>query len=425
MAKEVKRMGKTLAEKILSTHSNTDRYAGEFVIANVDYVFCTDGNRPQPLEVFYKMGGNKVFNPSKVAQIIDHAPSSPTESTALIHNKMSEFAQKQGLRMYEAGEGNSHQLNPERGEVIPGQLVVGADSHTCTYGAINAFATGVGSSDLAATMISGKLWFKIPETIKLILKGKLPAGVYSKDLILYLIGEFGAKGALYKAVEFTGEAIDALTIDARFTISNMVVEMGAKAGLMNIDGRAASWIRKHSNKEWKAVFADEDAQYAKVIELDVSKISPQIAKPHTVDNTASVEQVEGTVINEAIVGTCTNGRLEDLRIIARVLQGRKIHPRVRMYITPASRRVYKSALREGLVEIFLDAGATILVPGCSGCVGGSYCGCPRDGENVITSANRNFKGRLGNPKANIYLASPATVATSALEGKITDCRKYF
>ncbi len=418
-------MGKTIAEKILSAKSGKDGYANDLIVAEIDFMFSHDGNRPQPLDIFYEMGGKRVFDASKIILVNDHAPSSPTESTARIHKKVRRFAEEQELKYYDLGEGICHQLIPQEGHVVPGDLVIGTDSHTVTYGAINVFSVGVGSSDLAAAMICGKLWFKIPETIKFVLEGSLPNGVYSKDLILYLVGLIGTGGALYKAVEFTGEAIHNLSIDARFTISNMAVEMGAKAGLMEIDGKAKEWLHRHVKKEWNEVKADEDANYHKVIELNVSNLAPQVAKPHSVNNVYSVEDVKETPISEAIIGTCTNGRLEDLRIAAALIKGKRVHPKVRLFVTPASRKIYKEALKEGILEIFIDAGAKIGIPGCSGCTGGSYFACPSNGENVITTANRNFRGRISNPQANIYLGSPATVIASALNGKITDCRRYL
>ncbi|WP_148135907.1 3-isopropylmalate dehydratase large subunit [Candidatus Formimonas warabiya] len=418
-------MGKTIAEKILSNKSGKDGFANDFVVADIDFMLSQDGNRPQALDVFYEMGGTKVFDPAKIIPVNDHAPSSPTESTAEIHRKIRKFAEEQNLKYYDIGAGICHQLIPQEGHVAPGDLVIGTDSHTVTYGAINVFSTGVGSSDLAAAMICGKLWFCIPETIKFVLKGKLSPGVYSKDLILYLIGMVGAGGAIYKAVEFTGEAIHDLSVDARFTISNMAVEMGAKAGLMEVDEKTEEWLKGRTRKEWHPVKADADAVYAKIIEVDVTKIAPQIAKPHTVDNTCSIEEIGDIPIHEAILGTCTNARLEDLRIAAGLLKGKKVHPKVRLFVSAASKRIFQEALKEGLLEIFSDAGAIIGIPGCSGCTGGSYFACASNGENIITTANRNFKGRISNPQANIYLASPATVIASALKGRIADCRNYL
>ncbi|MCR4399900.1 MAG: 3-isopropylmalate dehydratase large subunit, partial [Syntrophomonadaceae bacterium] len=305
----------------------------------------------------------------------------------------------------------------------PGDLVIGADSHTCTYGAINAFSTGVGSTDLAAGIISGKLWFKVPESIKFVLNGELSPGVYSKDLILYLIGQVTADGATYMAAEFTGSAIRAMSVEARFTISNMAIEMGAKVGLMEADQKTISWVRRHTDRPFTPVAADPDAVYAEVREYDVSSLGPQVACPHTVDNVKPVEEVAGTPIQQCFIGTCTNGRLEDLRIAADILRGEKVNRGTRLIVAPASRQVMLDAIAEGIIQVFLEAGAAVVTPGCGCCVG-THNGVPSDGENVLSTANRNFKGRMGNNKAFIYLASPATVAASALTGRITDPRDF-
>ena len=328
--------------------------------------------------------------------------------------------------MYDIGEGVCHQLVPEKGHVGPGSLVIGADSHTCTYGALNAFATGVGSTDLAAALISGKMWFKVPESIRFVCRGRLPAGVYSKDLILYLIGQVTADGATYMAAEYTGEAIAALSVDARFTIANMAIEMGAKAGLMEADDKVWDWVREHrvpsGRGSFEAVSPDPEAVYARVLEYDVSGLEPQVAKPHQVDNVAPVGEVAGIAIQQAVLGTCTNGRLEDLRIAAGILKGRRVHPEVRFIVAPASRRIFLEAMDEGIIQELVRSGAAVVTPGCGPCVG-THNGIPADGENVISTANRNFKGRMGNSNAFIYLASPATVAASALAGAIADPRE--
>ena len=303
--------------------------------------------------------------------------------------------------------------------------MVGADSHTCTYGALNAFATGLGSTDIAASMISGKLWFKVPESIRIIIKGKMPKGVYAKDVILYIIGELTADGATYKSIEFTGEAIRKLSMEGRFTICNMAVEMGAKAGIMEADEKTLKWLKEHSSgKKPRPAKADRDACYSEVLEFDISNLAPQAAKPHRVDNVSSVNKVKGVKIDVAFLGTCTNGRLEDLRTVSKILKNKEIHGNVRFIIAPASKEIYLEALREGIIETFIRAGAAVVTPGCGPCVG-THEGIPADGENVISTANRNFKGRMGNPKAFIYLASPATVAASALERKIADPRGYI
>jgi 3-isopropylmalate/(R)-2-methylmalate dehydratase large subunit len=417
-------VGKTLAEKILQAKAATPLEAGEIAIVPLDFVMAQDGTAPLAIESFREMGGEKVFDPKKIAFVIDHSAPPPNLGVSLLHQKMRDFAKKQGIILYEVGEGVCHQLLPEKGHVVPGDVVVGADSHTCTYGALGAFATGVGSTDLAASMISGKIWFKVPQSIKLVLKGKLPQGVFSKDLALFLIGKITADGAGYKAVEFEGEAVETLSMEERFTLSNMAVEMGAKVGLIAPDDKCLSWAKNHSSREPQIFKADYNANYENVLEFDVSLLSPCLAKPHRVDNLAFIEELEGTAIQQAFLGTCTNGRLNDLEIAAQILRGRKVHPDVRFIVAPASRKVFLKATRRGVIEALVEAGAAVVTPGCGCCVG-THNGIPADGEVVISTANRNFKGRMGNPNAFIYLASPATVAASAIEGKIADPRKYL
>ncbi|ADI01293.1 MAG TPA: 3-isopropylmalate dehydratase large subunit [Syntrophothermus lipocalidus] len=417
-------MGKTIAEKILSAKSGQDARANEIVVADLDFVMGQDGTSPLAIQAFEEMQGDGPFDPRRVAMVIDHSAPSPLEGVSRLHAKMRDFARRYGIILYDIGEGVCHQLLPEKGHVGPGSLVIGADSHTCTYGAINAFATGVGSTDLAAGIISGKMWFKVPETIKFVINGRLPKGVYSKDLILYLIGDVTADGATYMAAEYTGEAIKTLSVEARFTISNMAIEMGAKVGLMEADEKTMEWVRKHTDRTFEPVEADPDAAYAAVKEYDVSELEPQVAKPHTVDNVVPVSQVAGTPVQQGVIGTCTNGRLEDLRVAASILEGRKIHPNFRLIVAPASRQVMLDAIREGVLQTLIEAGAAVVTPGCGPCVG-THNGIPSDGESVISTANRNFKGRMGNNKAFIYLGSPATVAASAITGIITDPREFL
>jgi len=417
-------VGKTIAEKILGRHAGRETSAGEIVMADVDFIMSHDGNRPLSIQVFEEMGGETLFDPKKFALVIDHAPSSPTPVVANAHKLVRQFAQRQRCLLYESGEGSCHQLMPERGHALPGELVIGTDSHTCTYGALNAFATGVGVSDAAAAMISGKLWFKVPETVRFVLKGRLPAGVYAKDLILHLIGSVTADGATYKAAEYVGDAVAALSMDGRLTISNMAVEMGAKAGLMEADEKTLAWLKGRSARPFEPVFSDPDAVFADVLEYDVSKLTPQVALPHQVDKVVPVEEVLGKPIQQANIVACTNSRLEDLEVAASILSGRRVHPGVRLYVVPASRPIQIEAMRRGILPAIIEAGGVLGVPGCEACSGGSQFGVAADGDHVITTANRNFRGRVANPEAFLYLASPATVAASALEGKIADCRKY-
>ncbi|MFZ5901407.1 3-isopropylmalate dehydratase large subunit [Desulforudis sp. 1088] len=417
-------MGQTMIEKILSAKSGREVYAGDIVVADVDFVMGQDGTSPLAIRAFRNMQGQRLFDSSKVALVIDHSAPSPSESVSNLHALMRDFARETGCRLYDIGDGVCHQLMLESGKVGPGSLVIGADSHTCTYGALNAFATGVGSTDLAAALISGKMWFKVPPTVRFVCHGRLPAGVYSKDLILFLIGQVTADGATYMSAEYVGEAIDALSIEARFTVSNMAIEMGAKAGLMEADEKTFDWVRRYSDRHFAAVKSDPDARYEKVLEFDVSNLEPQVAKPHRVDNTAPLSEVAGRPIQEAVIGTCTNGRLEDLRIAAGILKGRKVSRDVRFIVAPASRRIYLEAIADGTLAALVEAGAAVVTPGCGPCVG-THNGVPSDGETVISTANRNFKGRMGNRNAEIFLASPATVAASALTGVITDPREFI
>ncbi|MDR1082574.1 MAG: 3-isopropylmalate dehydratase large subunit, partial [Coriobacteriales bacterium] len=416
------------AEKIFSTHSKSDDRAGDIVGADVDFVMSQDGTSALAIDAIASMGAETVFDPEKVAMVMDHSCPSPLEGVSAIHAKMRAFGKETGISIYDWGRGVCHQLVPESGKIVSGDLVVGCDSHTCTYGALNIFSTGVGSTDGAAAMVSGQLWFKVPETLRVIYHGKLPDGVYSKDLILYLAGLIGVDGATYQAIEFSGPVIDALSIDARMTISNMAIELGAKAGLMEADEKTFAFFdvcaKRFGAPLWRkpqAVKPDKDATYIRTIEIDVDSIEPQIARPHAVGNVASVGELEGTPVAEGYIGTCTNGRLEDFAIAASILKGKTVHPDVRLVVAPASRDIYLDAMAAGYIQTFVEAGARVVTPGCGPCVG-THNGVPSNGENVISTANRNFKGRMGNSNAFIYLGSPATVAASVLKARITDPR---
>lgn len=416
-------MGKTIAEKILSSHSGKDLKAGDIAVCDVDFCFGQDGTSAIIIDSFKKLGLKAVFDKKQFAMVIDHSAPSPSIGVSEIHKKMRDFSSAYDVGLYDIGCGVCHQLIPQKGHVTCGELVLGADSHTCTYGAINVFSTGVGSTDLAITLASGKNWFRVPETIKIIIKGKLPKGVYSKDIILHIIKDIGANGATYKAVELHGDAISQLSVDARFTIANMAVEMGAKIGIMEADKKVLKWVTEHSKKEPKPVQADKDARYIAVKEYDISKLSPKVAKPHAVDNVSDVEELSDVRIGQAYLGTCTNGRLEDLEIAASIMKGNSVSPDVKFIIAPASKEIYLKALKKGIISIFVKSGSTVVSPGCGPCVG-THNGVLADNEVAISTANRNFKGRMGNPNAFIYLASPATVAASAISGKITDPRVY-
>lgn len=426
-------MGKTIAEKIFSSHSNKDVRAGDVTVADIDFCFGQDGTSMLVIDAFRNLGAKKVFDKNKFCMVIDHSAPSPSIGVSEVHKKMRDFAKEHDLNMFDIGCGVCHQIIPESGLVMPGNLVVGADSHTCTYGALGVFSTGMGSTDVAVALATGKNWFKVPETIKIILRGKAGKGVYSKDVILYIIGKLGADYSTYKAVEFSGEYVKSLSMDGRFTIANMAIEMGAKAGLFEPDEKTYKWMREHrakgaprlrSGQVGRRVKGDKDAAYAEVLEFDVSKIVPQIAKPHTVDNVAPINKLKNIKIDQAFLGTCTNGRLEDLRVAHSILKNKKIDKGVKMIIAPASKDIFQKAMEKGMISEFVKAGACVVAPGCGPCVG-THNGVLASGEVCISTANRNFKGRMGNPDAFIYLGSPATVAASALEGKIADPRKYI
>jgi 3-isopropylmalate/(R)-2-methylmalate dehydratase large subunit len=417
-------VGQTISEKIFSAHLGRPVYAGEVVISPLDLVFWDDSNRPQACQVFKELGGGRVFDARKVAAFLDHAALTHNLAIASVHKVMRDFCREQGIDLYEIGEGIEHQLIPEKGLAGPGEIVIGADSHTCTVGAINAFGAGVGSSDLATGLLTGKLWFRVPRTVKFVLAGELQRGVYSKDIVLHLLKLMGADGATYEAVEFVGPAIAGLSMESRFVMTNMAVEMGAKTGLMEIDDLASAWLKERLHRPFSSFTSDADAETSREFHIDVSKLEPQVAKPHSPVNGVPVGDIVGTPIQQAVLGTCTNGRLEDFREAANVLRGRRVAPGVRLFVTPSSRSVLQMAMKEGLIDVFIAAGAVLGTPGCGGCTGGSGFGIPGDDVNMISTANRNFLGRTGNNKAFIYLASPATVMASAIEGAIADPRPY-
>ncbi len=405
-------MGQTIAEKILSKHVNKKVYAGDLVITPVDGVMATDTTAPYAIKAFGEMGGKKVWDATKCALILDHAAPAPNERIANLHKMMREFAKQQGIRLFEIGEGICHQIMVEQRYVKPGDVFMGADSHTPTYGAVNALACGVGSTDLAAVMLTGKIWLKVPQTLRIICSGKLQKGVSAKDLILFLVGKISISGATYQSVEFQGEAFEQMTVASRMTIVNMVAEMGAKTGFVHPKGLKLGY-------KIPKITPDADAIYAKTLEFDVANLQPQVSKPNSPDLVENIDNHIGTKIQYAFVGACTNGRLEDLQAAAAILKGKKIHPDVRFVIAPASKSVLLDAMKDGTAYTLVSAGATIINPGCGPCVG-SHEGVPADGETVISAANRNFRGRMGNPNSLIYLGSPATVAASALKGEITN-----
>lgn len=411
-------MGKTLAEKIISEHAGKDVKAGEYVIAKVDVAITQDGTGPLAIRSFNKMGFDKV-KPERTVLYLDHSAPSSRKELSNDHNFIRNFAEKSGATISDVGDGICHQVTMEK-YIKPGDLLTGADSHSCTGGAMAAFTTGMGSTDVAVAMGLGKTWLKVPQTIKVVLKGKMPEGLYSKDLILYLIGTIGADGANYKALEFAGPVIKDLTQEERFVLSNMAVEAGAKAGLIGSDQKTKEYLELQGRgDDYREIQADEDAEYEKVIEIDVSKIKPVVAVPHTVDNMKFAEELEDIKIDQVFIGTCTNGRISDLRIAAEILKDRKVAEGMRLIVCPASRDVYLDAIDEGLIDIFINAGGLIMPPGCAACIG-VHGGVLGDGERCLSTQNRNFLGRMGNPKGFIYLSSPATAAKTALKGYITD-----
>ena len=416
-------MGKTLAEKILSEKSSSDAVAGSIVIANVDVAAFQDGTGPLGVRQLQKMKLEKVKAPKSIV-FIDHAAPSPRKELSNDHMLLRDFCGKSGAILSEIGDGVIHQRLVES-FAKPGDVVIGADSHSCTSGALGAFATGMGSTDVAIGMAMGKTWFKVPETYRIEVKGKFQKGVGSKDLILYLIGMIGADGATYKSLEFGGETIDNMSMDSRFVLSNMAVEAGAKTGLIASDPTTKAYLNKRGRvKDWRPIYPDKDAKHERIIEIDAARLEPQVAYPHTVDNTKPIKEAKAIKVNQVFIGTCTNGRIEDLKIAAQILKGKKCAPGVRLIIDPASRDVYLDALKLGLLEVFVRSGAIIMGPGCGPCVG-VHEGILGDGEICLSTANRNFKGRMGNPDGFIYLASPATAAYSAITGKISDPREVL
>ncbi len=417
-------MGKTISEKIIGEHCGKEVKPGDIVVAKVDVSMVQDGTGPLSVQELQKMDMERVVNPKRTILFLDHASPSPRKELSNAHIILRKFAAKTGAYLSEVGEGVCHQRLVET-FANPGEIVVGADSHTCTSGALGAFATGMGSTDIALAFALGKVWLRVPSTFKFVINGKLSKGVYSKDIILFIIGMIGADGATYKAMEFTGDTISNLSMESRFVISNMAIEAGAKTGLIPTDDVTKSYLESRGREDkYREIQADGDAEYENVFNIDAGKIEPQVAFPHTVDNTKTFPEAKGIKINQVYIGSCTNGRLEDLKIAASILKGKKKHPRVRLIVIPASREVYLNALKENLIETFVEAGANVLAPGCGPCVG-VHEGALGDGEVALSTQNRNFKGRMGNPEGFIYLSSPATAAYSAIKGEISDPREIL
>jgi 3-isopropylmalate/(R)-2-methylmalate dehydratase large subunit len=422
-------MGKTLAEKIIGSHvkgsaSGGDVSAGQITLVDVDVCLTQDGTGPLAIRQLQKINLERAVNPKRTVLFLDHAAPSPRRELANDHITIRNFAQKTGACLSEVGEGVCHQIIAES-YLNPGDILIGADSHTCTGGALGAFATGMGSTDVAVGIALGKTWLRVPETFKVEVNGEFRPGVYPKDLILHLIGSIGADGATYKALEFCGSTIDKMSMSGRLTLSNMAVEAGAKAGLIASDETTRQFLKKQGRgSKFKRIVPDKDAVYERVIRIDASELVPVVAFPHTVDNVKPIDKARGIKIDQVFIGTCTNGRLEDLKITAGMIKGKKKHSKVRMIVVPASKAVFLDALRAGYIKTLVEFGAAILAPGCGACVG-VHEGILGDGEACIASQNRNFKGRMGNPEGFIYLASPATAAAAAIAGEITDPREFL
>ncbi len=415
-------MGMTMTQKILAAHAGLDSVEpGQLIEASLDMVLGNDITSPVAIKEFHKMGAGKVFDKAKVALVPDHFTPNKDIKAAEQCRFVREFARSMEVENYfEVGEmGIEHCLLPEKGLVVPGDLVIGADSHTCTYGALGAFSTGVGSTDMAAGMATGKCWFKVPSAIKFVLKGRPSGWVSGKDIILHIIGMIGVDGALYKSMEFMGEGLQYISMDGRFTMANMAIEAGAKNGIFMVDEKTIEYVKAHSKKPWTVYEPDEDAVYDEVYEIVLSKVRPTVAFPHLPSNTRTIDEVGDVEIDQVVIGSCTNGRLEDLRVAAKILNGRKVKKGVRVIIFPGTQRIYLDALKEGLIEQFVEAGAVVSTPTCGPCLGG-HMGILAKGERAVSTTNRNFVGRMGHTESEVYLASPAVAAASAVTGRITD-----
>jgi len=416
-------MGKTITEKVLSKHSESDCHAGDIVVASVDFGMAQDGTSKLMIEELAALGFTTPKPLRGAAIVLDHSSPSPSAEVSRIHTTIKDFSTKHAIELHDIGEGVCHQVVPESGRVLPGDLVVGADSHTCTYGALNACSTGMGSADVAAAVHTGKLWFRVPESLKVCISGGFKDRVSAKDLILRLVGDVRADGATYKSVEFTGETLPSISMDGRMTISNMVVEMGAKFGPFPFDAVTSSWYASIGLSPAAGATADDDASYDRTIDVDASDLVPKVARPDRVDNVCDVSECAGTDIDQVFLGTCTNGRLSDLAAAADILKGCRVKNGLRLIVAPASRAVLMRSIETGIASQLLAAGAVFVSPGCGPCVG-THAGVPSDGERVLSTANRNFSGRMGNNNdVEIYLASPETAAASALKGRITDPRE--
>ena len=413
-------MGMTMTQKILAAHAGLDCVkAGDLIEAKLDLVLGNDVTTPVAIDVFDRTGFSRVFDPERIAIVLDHYTPCKDIKSAQLCKTARDFARRFGItHFYDVGQvGIEHALLPEKGIVGPGEMIIGADSHTCTYGALGAFSTGVGSTDMAAGMAAGENWFKVPSAIKVVLTGKLRPWVSGKDVILHLIGEIGVDGALYKSLEFTGEGVSELSMDDRFTIANMAIEAGAKNGIFPVDEKTIAYITGRVNRPYNVYEADADAEYERVVEIDLNALESTVALPHLPSNTKTVREVAGMHIDQVVIGSCTNGRISDLRIAAQILKGRKVADGVRCIVIPATQEIYMQCLTEGLTQTFIEAGCAVSTPTCGPCLGG-HMGCMCEGERAVTTTNRNFVGRMGHVKSEVVLASPAVAAASAVKGCI-------
>ncbi len=417
-------MGKTLSEKILSVKSGCDARSGDIVIVKVDLVFVQDTTGPLTVRQFQTSGFKRPANPQKSVLFLDHAAPSPDYRLSADHMLLRDFARQTGCLISDVGDGVCHQIVAEA-FARPGDVIIGADSHTVTAGGLGAFATGMGSSDVAIAFALGKTWLRVPESIKVAVSDNFPEGVYAKDLVLHLIGQIGADGATYKALEFSGDTVDSMSVPERLTIANMTVEAGAKVGLFPADKTTQDYLTSQGRgNDYQPFSPDNDASYEQTININMTELEPTVAKPHTVDNTALAKELKGTKIQQVFIGTCTNGRLEDLAVAASILKGKKRHTETRLIVAPASRQVLLAGIKAGYIQNIVEAGAIILPPGCGACLG-LHQGVLGKAESCLSTANRNFKGRMGNPEAYIYLGSPATAAATAITGEITDPREVM
>ena len=415
-------MGMTMTQKILAAHAGLESVkAGQLIEAKLDLVLGNDITTPVAVNEFGKFGVDKVFNKSRIAIVPDHFTPNKDIKAAEQVKYVREFANEKGIEnFFEVGEmGIEHCLLPEKGLVVAGDVVIGADSHTCTYGALGAFSTGIGSTDMAAGMATGQCWFKVPSAIKFVLKNKPAKWISGKDIILHIIGLIGVDGALYKSMEFVGDGLKYLSMDDRFTMANMAIEAGGKNGIFQVDEKTEEYLKEHAQREWKKYEADEDAEYDEVYEIDLSTLRPTVSFPHLPDNTRTIDEAAGVKIDQVVIGSCTNGRMTDLRIARDIIKGKKVNPEIRCIVIPGTQKIYLQALEEGIIKDLVEAGAIVSTPTCGPCLGG-HMGILAAGERAVSTTNRNFVGRMGHVDSEVYLASPAVAAASALTGKITD-----